>query len=237
MVAAQTGSFLFGTEGETHHDPEELSGLLQKMDVAAGIPIDRERHERMVDRLLGHLRNDDEGRKQFSIDYLAADTDGTSKRYQLTFRLLSDRFHPSGGARSCGSQIRRSICISTRWTSMSKTLKQRPRRSQLERGKFHEAANAARGAMMNTIRYEQKIGQVLRETRRDVSHVDWREAIPNLLAEAMHHIQRRLETEQGIISVPKRAVFLIGVITSFRSRDAEQIVAAYRLIDAIARGG
>ena len=32
---------------------------------------------------------------------------------------------------------------------------------------------------------------------------------------------------------PKRAVFLNCVITGFRSRDAEQIVAAYRLIDAI----
>ena len=41
--------------------------------------------------------------------------------------------------------------------------------------------------------------------------------------------------DQGIWCVlfPKRAVFLNCVITGFRSRDAEQIVAAYRLIDAI----
>lgn len=183
---------------------EELSGLLRKMmDVAAGIPVDRERHERMVVRLLSHLRNDDEGRKQFSIDYLAADTDGTSKRYQLTFRLLSDRFHPSGGTvlRLSDQAINLYLNALDLDVEDAQAAAEAVVRSQLERGKFHEAANAARGAMMNTIRYEQKIGQVLRETRRDVSHVDWREAIPNLLAEAMHHIQRRLETEQGIISV------------------------------------
>lgn len=173
------------------------------MAVAAGIPVDRERHERMVDRLLGHLRNDDEGRKQFSIDYLAADTDGTSKRYQLTFRLLSDRFHPSGGTvlRLSDQAINLYLNALDLDVEDAQAAAEAVVRSQSERGKFHEAANAARGAMMNTIRYEQKIGQVLRETRGDVSHVDWPEAIPNLLAEAMHHIQRRLKTEQGIISV------------------------------------
>src|SRR5437016_3401782 len=35
---------------------EELSGLLSKMDADAGVPIDRERHERMIYRLLAHLR-------------------------------------------------------------------------------------------------------------------------------------------------------------------------------------
>lgn len=182
---------------------EELSGLLQKMDAAAGVPVDRERHERIVDRLLSHLRNDDDGRKPFVIEYFAVDATGVSERYQLTFRLLSDRFHPSGGTvlRLSDQAINLYLNALDLDVEDAQAAAEAVVRSQLERGKFHEASNAARGAMMNSVRYEQKIGQVLRETRRDVSQVDWREAIPKLLTEALNHIQRRLETEQGIIAV------------------------------------
>jgi hypothetical protein len=72
--------------------------------------------------------------------------------------------------------------------------------SQLSRGRFDEAVQTARNARWQSLRFAEKVSAIIRETRRDLSRVDWREAVPKLLEEALIHLDTRLTIEQNIIN-------------------------------------
>lgn len=73
-----------------------LRPVLSAMDAAAGVDPSPERHDRMLDKLLGGLRNDNDARRPFRGEYTALGGEGEARRHALEFRLLFDAFHPSG---------------------------------------------------------------------------------------------------------------------------------------------
>jgi hypothetical protein len=75
--------------------------------------------------------------------------------------------------------------------------------SQIARGRIAEAVHSARQARWQSLRYEEKIGRILRDTRRDVTSVDWREAVPRMLDEALAHIETRLHVEDNILAAAR----------------------------------
>ena len=178
-----------------------LSPLLSAMDVAHGLAPDAARHLAMAERLLDSLRNDGNHRHPFQIEYTDLDESGRAVRRFVEFRLIEDRHHAIEGTvlRLSNEAINLFLGAFELDIEDAQAAAEAVVRSQLERGKFHEAVQSARGALLQTLRMQDKIRGILKQTRRDIARVDWREETPRLLDEAVDHILRRVAVEQGIL--------------------------------------
>jgi len=192
---------------ETEADREVVTRVLRPVlaaaDRAHGVDVSPARHDAIIDRLLGALRNDGEARRPFRETYTAVDDDGSATRHALEFRLLYDAFHPSGGtvlrpsSEACNLYLRLlDLDIEDAQAAAEAVVE-----SQMARGRFDEAAQTARQARIQSVRFKEKVLRVLRDTRRDVDRVDWRDEVPRMLDDALAHLGRRLTVERGILAV------------------------------------
>jgi hypothetical protein len=178
-----------------------LRPVLSAMDAAASVPTSPERHERMLDKLLGGLRNDGDARRPFREEYISVDGEGQAQRHALEFRLLFDAFHPSGrtvlrpSAEACNLYLRLlDLDVEDAQAAAEAVVE-----SQLARGRFDEAVHSARQARIQSVRFRDKVLQILRDTRRDVDRVDWKVEAPRTLDESLAHLERRVAVERGIL--------------------------------------
>jgi hypothetical protein len=175
--------------------------VLSAMDDAARVPVSPKRHEWMLDKLLGGLRNDGDARRPFREEYTAIDDDGQAQRHALEFRLLFDAFHPSGrtvlrpSAEACNLYLGLlDLDVEDAQAAAEAVVE-----SQLARGRFDEAVHSARQARIQSVRFRDKVLQILRDTRRDVDRVDWKVEAPRTLNESLAHLERRVAVERGIL--------------------------------------
>lgn len=178
-----------------------LRPVLSAMDAAGGFDPSPERHERMLAKLLGGLRNDGDARRPFREEYTSVNAEGEARRHALEFRLLYDAFHPSGrtvlrpSAEACNLYLRLlDLDIEDAQAATEAVVE-----SQLARGRFDEAVLSARQARVQSVRFRDKVLQILRDTRRDVDRVDWRVEVPGVLNESLAHLERRIAVERGIL--------------------------------------
>lgn len=190
---------------EVEADREIVTRILRPelvaMDAAAGIDPSQERHERMLDKLLGGLRNDGEARRPFREEYTALNGECEAQRHALEFRLLFDAFHPSGrtvlrpSAEACNLYLRLlDLDVEDAQAATEAVVE-----SQLARGRFDEAVHSARQARIQSVRFHDKLVQILRDTRRDVDRMDWKIEVPRILNESLAHLERRVAVERGIL--------------------------------------
>ncbi len=183
------------------HVHEALRPALLAMDVAAGIAPDADRHGRAVERMLGGLRNDAEGRRPFQVKYTAFEPDGRATTRLLEFRLLFDAHHPDGTIVLRATVEGANLYL--RALALDLESQQAAAEAivdlQLRRGRFQDAFEAARQAQRQSIRYGEILRDRLEQTRRDLSRVDWREEMPALLADAHVHLETRLEVEDRLL--------------------------------------
>jgi len=179
-----------------------LQPILTAMDAAAGVPVSPERHDEMLDKLLGGLRNDGDARRPFREEYTLIDGDGLAHRHALEFRLLFDAFHPSGrtvlrpSSEACNLYLRLlDLDVEDAQAAAEAVVE-----SQLARGRFDEAVHSARQARIQSVRFREKVLQILRDTRRDVERVDWWVQAPRALGESLAHLERRVSVERGILA-------------------------------------
>ncbi len=207
---------------------QALSPLLYAMDASAGIVPDRERHAAMVDRVIAGLRNDAEQRRPFELTYGDFDEQGMAVRRRLEFRLVSDQFHPEGGTvlRLSNEAINLYLNAFDLDIEDAQAAAEAVVQSQLARGRFEEAVQSARGARLQSLRYKEKIGGILRETRRNLAGMDWREEVPKFLEEALTHIEIRLATEGGILAAAEERLSLLAEEES----SAQAVAQVVRLI-------
>lgn len=192
-----------GLEREVNYEVVELAlqPLLLAMDQTAGVAPDNSRHEEIVDRVLKSLRNDGDHRRKFQVPYTEINDQLQAVQRTLEFRLVEDRLHPNGGTvlRLSKEAINLFLGAFELDIEDAQTAAEAVVRSQLERGKFHEAVQSARNAHFQSVRLQEKLKELLSETRRDLRRVDWRKEVPKLLDEALVHIEARLITEQNIL--------------------------------------
>jgi len=178
-----------------------LRPVLSAMDAAVGIAPSPERYERTLNKLLGGLRNDGDARRPFREEYISINGDGEAQRHALEFRLLFDAFHPSGrtvlrsSAEACNLYLRLlDLDVEDAQAAAEAVVE-----SQLARGRFDEAVHSARQARIQSVRFRDKVLQILRDTRRDVDRVDWKDEVPRILNESLAHLERRVAVERGIL--------------------------------------
>lgn len=219
-----------GMEREIDSDivASALTPLLSAMDRAKGIEPDAERHSLMIDRLLGALRNDAESRNPFQEDYTDFEGDHAVTR-TLEFRLVQD-FHHSDGR----IVLRLSDAAINLFSNALKldiedaqTAAEAVVQAQLARGRFSEAVNSARDARLQSIRFQEVIKRKLRETRQDISRVDWQDEMPHLLTAALQHIDTRCAVEENIAaSAREKLDYLLP-----GSDEAQQVATVAQLVE------
>jgi hypothetical protein len=207
-----------------------LGPLLSAMDMAHGLIPEEGRHLAMAERLLDNLRNDGNHRHPFQIEYTDFDEAGVAVQRLVEFRLIEDRHHPIEGIvlRLSNEAINLFLGAFELDIEDAQAAAEAVVRSQLDRGKFHEAVQSARGALLQTLRMQEKIDGILKQTRRDVTRVDWREATPRLLDEAVEHVLRRVGVEQGILETAQERLKVLPT-------DHDQATPLRHIIEIIQR--
>jgi len=187
-----------------------LGPLLEAMDRVSGKEPDAEHHSAMVDRVISALRNDDERRRPFAMSYLDLDG-GKLVRRLREFRLVYDQFHPDGGTvlRLSNEAVNLFLGALELPIEDAQAAAEAIVQSQLARGRLDEALESAQRAHLQSIRYKAKLEHVLRDTRRDVTSLDWRVEVPRLLEEALSHVSARLLVEQTIVNTATERLDLL----------------------------
>src|SRR5918996_587622 len=156
------------------HVHEALRPALLAMDAAAGIAPDAERHARTVERILGGLRNDAEGRRPFQVRYTAFEPDGRATTRLLEFRILFDAHHADGSIVLRATVEGANLYL--RALALDLESQQAAAEAivdlQLRRGRFQDAFEAARQAQRQSIRYGEILRDRLEPTRGALSPVD-----------------------------------------------------------------
>lgn len=212
---------------------QALGPLLSQMDGAAGMAPDPSRHEAMVDRVLGGLRNDVNRRRPFEEIYTDFEEDLSAVRRKLEFRLMVDYFHPSGGTvlRLSNEAINLYLNALELDIEDAQAAAEAVVMSQLARGRFDEAVQSARNARWQSLRFADKVSAIIRETRRDVSRVDWREEVPKLLEEALIHLDTRLTVERNILTTADERLEVLehGDATALKVVEVSRLIRDCRL--------
>ena len=178
--------------------------------------------------MIGALRNDDERRRPFAASYLDLDL-GRLVRRVREFRLVYDQFHPDGGTvlRLSNEAINLFLGALELPIEDAQAAAEAIVQSQLARGRLDEALQHAQGAHLQSIRYKAKLERVLRDTRRDITSLDWRIEVPRLLDDALSHVSARLLVEQTIVNTAAERLDL------FEEGDERGVIVAR--IGALAR--
>lgn len=207
-----------------------LEPLLVAMDQASGEPSRPDRHAAIIDKVLGHLRNEGDARRPFRQEYTSVGDDDRASRHVLEYRLLADAFHPSGrtvlrlSSEACNLYLRLlDLDIEDAHAAAEAVVE-----SQLARGRFEEAVYSARQARVQSVRFREKVMRIIQETRRDMDRVDWREEVPSLLDDARAHLKRRLQAEQGILDTADERLDILPEEDVESRRAVAQVAAVIR---------
>jgi hypothetical protein len=190
-----------GLEQEIDHNTalQILLPLLEAMDQAAGLEVNRTRELQMAERVLAVLRNDEDGQRPFKITYTDFDKNQVVERV-LSVRLVEERYHTDGRIILRLSNELTNLLLNALSTDIedAQAAAEAIVQSQLARGRLHEAVNSARQARFHSMRLKEKIERILIDTRRDLSRVDWSKDVPHVLSESIEHLKLRCKVEQNI---------------------------------------
>ncbi|MET7442322.1 sigma factor, partial [Streptomyces sp. NPDC005568] len=95
----------------------------------------------------------------------------------------------------------------------------------ISRGRLADAQLAAEQARYRTVQYSETLRRALDATRRNVRAVDWLQAVPDMIAEALHHVADRYRHENAILTNIRKA--------RDESEDPEQKRRAAELVDIV----
>jgi hypothetical protein len=190
----------------TDLEPEDVTRLLSEplsaMDARAEVKPDGERHEAIVMRVLGALRNDSQHLRPFEYTYVIPSGDGgEAVARQLKLRIIEDRHHPDGrvvlsltdGAANLFLNAI-DLDIEDRQLANAAVIAM-----QMERGRFQEALRSAHEARLLSIQYKGKIEKAIEVTRRNLRRVDWIGDVRETLAAALDHITYEMQKESEIL--------------------------------------
>ncbi|WP_338682880.1 hypothetical protein QD712_14625 [Streptomyces acidiscabies] len=95
----------------------------------------------------------------------------------------------------------------------------------VRRGRLADAQLAAEQARYRTVQYSETLRRALEATRRNVRAVDWLNAVPDMIAEALDHVADRYRHENAILTNIRKARDEI--------EDAENKRRAAELVDIV----
>ena len=166
--------------------------------VPGAAPAEHERVGHWVVENLINVGNVDRG---FQADYGTTGVDGGYVRRRFDFKLLVEVAGPTGEVYLRASDEAINVLVGALDTDVesAQIAAEVKLENLISRGRLGDARLAAEQARYRTVQYAELLRGQLDATRRDVRSVDWLRAVPELIAEALGHIESRYRAETAIL--------------------------------------
>ena len=171
--------------------------------VAAQVPgAPAGEHERVAQWVIENLINVGSLDRGFQVDYGTFTEDGRYVRRRFDFKLLVEVAAPDGEVYLRASDEAINVLVGALDTDVesAQVAAEVKLENLISRGRLGDARLAAEQARYRTVQYAEALRQKLAAPRRDVRSVDWLAAVPELLDEALTHIESRYRAETAILA-------------------------------------
>ncbi|MGW1782073.1 hypothetical protein ACWCQQ_23465 [Streptomyces sp. NPDC002143] len=184
-------------------------------------------HERVARWVLENLINVGSVDRGFRAAYGTFAPDGTYVRRDYDFKLIEEV--PGHGGVVYLRTTDEAVNVLVGALDTDVTSAQIAAEVKLEvlirRGRLADAQLAAEQARYRTVQYSETLRRALEATRRNVRAVDWLNAVPDMIAEALDHVADRYRHENAILTNIRKARDEI--------EDAENKRRAAELVDIV----
>ncbi|GAA2496508.1 hypothetical protein GCM10010406_36020 [Streptomyces thermolineatus] len=191
---------------DTGADPQAIVARLVPRAAAQAPGRPAAEHERVARWVLENLVNVGSVDRGFRAVYGTFDTDGSYVRRDYDFKLVEEVPGPDGGVYLRTTDEAVNVLVGALDTDV--TSAQIAAEVKLEvlvrRGRLADAQLAAEQARYRTVQYAESLRKALEATRRNVRAVDWLQAVPDLIAEALDHVADRYRHENAILTNIRR---------------------------------
>lgn len=157
-------------------------------------------HGRVASWVLENLLNVGSADRGFRTVYGLTGPDGYDRR-TFDFKLLEETRGPDGDLYLRASNEAVNVLVGALEVDLEAAHIAADVRLDIliKHGRLSEAQAAAQNARYRTIQYGEMLRQRLEATSRDVRNVDWAEAMPTFIDEALVHIEGRYRAENAIL--------------------------------------
>ncbi|MFP8964685.1 hypothetical protein ACLIYP_29580 [Streptomyces nanhaiensis] len=192
---------------DTGADHEEIVARLLPRVAAQAPRRPAAEHERVARWVLENLINVGSVDRGFRAVYGTFGPDGEYVRRDYDFKLIEEVPGPGGGVYLRTTDEAVNVLVGALDTDV--TSAQIAAEVKLEvlvsRGRLADAQLAAEQARYRTVQYAETLRRTLEATRRNVRAVDWLNAVPDMIAEALDHVADRYRHENAILTNIRRA--------------------------------
>ncbi|WP_214407642.1 hypothetical protein [Pseudonocardia lacus] len=159
-------------------------------------------HERIGHWVVENLINVGSVDRGFRADYGTSGPDGGYLRRRFDFKLLVELAGPDGAIYLRASDEAINVLVGALDTDVesAQVAAEVKLENLISRGRLGDARLAAEQARYRTVQYAEALRGRLDSTRRDVRSVDWLSAVPELIDEALRHIESRYRAESAILA-------------------------------------
>ncbi|WP_234322772.1 hypothetical protein [Streptomyces sp. NRRL S-350] len=159
-----------------------------------------EEHAQVARWVLDSLINLGDVERAFRRPYGALDASGVYQVRYFPFKLIVERRDATGVLYLHASHEALNVLVGALDTDVESAQEAAEVKlaNLIRRGKLADAKQVAEQARIRTIQYGELIHAHLEATRRNIASVDWLEAVPDLLSEALEHVQARVRAERAI---------------------------------------
>ncbi|MBW5425907.1 hypothetical protein GKQ77_30825 [Streptomyces sp. BG9H] len=187
---------------DTGADHEQIVARLLPRVAAQAPHRPAAEHERVARWVLENLINVGSVDRGFRAVYGTFAPDGTYVRRDYDFKLLEEVPGYGGGVYLRTTDEAVNVLVGALDTDV--TSAQIAAEVKLEvlirRGRLADAQLAAEQARYRTVQYSETLRKALDATRRNVRAVDWLQAVPDMIAEALDHVADRYRHENAILT-------------------------------------
>jgi hypothetical protein len=158
-------------------------------------------HDRVIHWVLDNLINVGSVDRGFRAWYGTFGVAGAYERRAFDFKLLVELAGPDGEVYLRATDEAINVLVGALDTDVeSAQIAAEVKLSNLiKRGRLSDARLAAEQARYRTVQYAETLRRKLDATRRDVRAVDWEREVPDLIDEALAHIEDRFRAENAIL--------------------------------------
>lgn len=159
-------------------------------------------HERVGHWVLDNLLNVGSVDRGFQIDYGTLGPEGHYVRRRFDFKLLVELAAPDGRVYLRATDEAINVLVGALDTDVesAQVAAEVKLENLIRRGRLGDARLAAEQARYRTVQYAEALRGKLDATSRDVRSVDWLVSVPELIEEALAHIESRYRAETAILS-------------------------------------
>ncbi|MFC5724280.1 hypothetical protein ACFP1Z_29410 [Streptomyces gamaensis] len=192
---------------DTGADHEQIVTRLLPRVAAQAPRRPHSEHERVARWVLESLINVGSVDRGFRAVYGTFGPDGAYVRRDYDFKLIEEVPGPGGSVFLRTTDEAVNVLVGALDTDV--TSAQIAAEVKLEvlisRGRLADAQLAAEQARYRTVQYAETLRKTLDATRRNVRAVDWLQAVPDMIAEALDHVADRYRHENAILTNIRKA--------------------------------